>query len=1221
MLYSKTYLFTGGVCVDEGYGNVSDHLADNPEYCLSHPCWDTTQTRFCVCNGSSECDNVEKNVSQKYHLPDDYMVLNGTFTNIFYGTVRLIVLISTENYPDVLCIAEYQTPTSKPPSPVPAYRESVFNLVYFVAYIFIGLFLLTSVLLAVIVEFWLRYLRKTNDMEKGKERQTPIYRDTRGEGFCPVNRGPTVVNGEVCYVLTGAVREGRVTSSHLLIDLGDYQIKEDSWNKLILLLKKDFTRVQSRFMFQLLDWEDKKYLDVLDFLHITELLKLDLKLRGQNLDFHQSSWIKFARKIVIASEHKVVEVFHVSWVLGLILRPSILGNILVFFYQKGVIHQPSSLSQVTYVIAELFLFIIIIVYVFLGIGLELFSIMSDGEDDYFEVFQCGAVDDKPGRAIFTHQMFNAGGARSRRNTQTQKVLQVIRSTSGNWRQSVVSANNMIIASSDLDKIQAAIEKEKVGHGTDKGQLYLGDGKDDAINVKVLMDEKVHESKNLDKPECILYLWAPVVDHTKSKVGELVMEIKDHHSHDATIKINLNTDMEPLFAEVVNMSNTTDCFFTNMITFSRAHDDPDWKWHGVHRQPWSIRKQQRIHLRNDNISVIIPLVGPGDEEKEGRDLADFGRPHPTSSDDTMKGVIHQPSSLSQVTYVIAELFLFIIIIVYVFLGIGLELFSIMSDGEDDYFEVFQCGAVDDKPGRAIFTHQMFNAGGARSRRNTQTQKVLQVIRSTSGNWRQSVVSANNMIIASSDLDKIQAAIEKEKVGHGADKGQLYLGDGKDDAINVKVLMDEKVHESKNLDKPECILYLWAPVVDHTKSKVGELVMEIKDHHSHDATIKINLNTDMEPLFAEVVNMSNTTDCFFTNMITFSRAHDDPDWKWHGVHRQPWSIRKQQRIHLRNDNISVIIPLVGPGDEDKEGRDLADFGTENLLIAQITGYQKTRKRWDAKQEDIKNLKTKFTDVSYLLENNAYRIFKATRQWSTESRLRLDAEGTTSESNESEGSKAKEKEEGGGQVYVIKSENNTDPRDTNHAKRRWDTITRNELSKTARAIWSSSGKKPAPLVRNKTLSQLMMGNNTTDNIRKLKDLSLKDSDKSRIRKAFSKSPSPSLSSIESKKSRSKSRGKSNNKSDSEDSESSEDDDEASESKSNTRDTPGSVKKLIESVYGSKDSLSLDLLVIPDGARGRKSSASSIISSSCLPSKWLWVLSLAKVVSRCVITDTNPK
>ena len=86
------------------------------------------------------------------------------------------------------------------------------------------------------------------------------------------------------------------------------------------------------------------------------------------------------------------------------------------------------------------------------------------------------------------------------------------------------------------------------------------------------------------------------------------------------------------------------------------------------------------------------------------------------------------------------------------------------------------------------------------------------------------------------------------------------------------------------------------------------------------------------------MSNTTDCFLNN-ITFSRAVDgeDEEWKWHGTHRQPWSIRKQQRVHLRNDNISVIIPLVGEGEEEREDRDLAEFGTENLLIAQITGYQ--------------------------------------------------------------------------------------------------------------------------------------------------------------------------------------------------------------------------------------------------------------------------------------------
>jgi membrane protein implicated in regulation of membrane protease activity len=42
--------------------------------------------------------------------------------------------------------------------------------VYFIVFIFIGMFLLLSVLLAVIVEFWLSYLKKTNDSEKRKER-------------------------------------------------------------------------------------------------------------------------------------------------------------------------------------------------------------------------------------------------------------------------------------------------------------------------------------------------------------------------------------------------------------------------------------------------------------------------------------------------------------------------------------------------------------------------------------------------------------------------------------------------------------------------------------------------------------------------------------------------------------------------------------------------------------------------------------------------------------------------------------------------------------------------------------------------------------------------------------------------------------------------------------------------------------------------------------------
>ena len=60
---------------------------------------------------------------------------------------------------------------------------------------------------------------------------------------------------------------------------GNTQIKEGAWNELILLLKKDFTKLQSQFMFDMLDWEQKGYLDVLDFLNITEALKLNYKLK------------------------------------------------------------------------------------------------------------------------------------------------------------------------------------------------------------------------------------------------------------------------------------------------------------------------------------------------------------------------------------------------------------------------------------------------------------------------------------------------------------------------------------------------------------------------------------------------------------------------------------------------------------------------------------------------------------------------------------------------------------------------------------------------------------------------------------------------------------------------------------------------------------------------------------------------------------------------------
>ena len=126
-----------------------------------------------------------------------------------------------------------------------------------------------------------------------------------------------------------------------------------------------------------------------------------------------------------------------------------------------------------------------------------------------------------------------------------------------------------------------------------------------------------------------------------------------------------------------------------------------------------------------------------------------------------------------------------------------------------------------------------------------------------------------------------------------------------------------------------------------------------------------------------------------------------------------------------------------------------------------------------------------------------------------------------------------------------------------------------------------------------------------RKLKGLAQPDKEKEKIRKAFSKSPSPSLRSINNRTPSDHSSDSSNSDDDDdgdgdddEDNENeSDDDDPASGSNSKTRDTPGSVKKLIEAVYGSRDSLNQDMLALPGGDRPRKMSGTS--SSSCLPSR----------------------
>ena len=96
-----------------------------------------------------------------------------------------------------------------------------------------------------------------------------------------------------------------------------------------------------------------------------------------------------------------------------------------------------------------------------------------------------------------------------------------------------------ISTDDLDKIQKSIEGEKIGHGEHKGQLYMS-SKDSDINVRQMYGEKLNEAKSLDQPECVLNFWFPILDYHGEEVGEMVMEMKDHHSHDCNMKMNFNT---------------------------------------------------------------------------------------------------------------------------------------------------------------------------------------------------------------------------------------------------------------------------------------------------------------------------------------------------------------------------------------------------------------------------------------------------------------------------------------------------------------------------------------------------------------------------------------------------------------------------------------------------------------------------------------------------------
>ena len=102
-------------CIDPSLGSIVQKLEEDKFYCQDNPCWDRSVYPFCLCTGDDSdmvtvnnvsyatgCAVAEKKFAGPY-VEGETEVYNDSFSDPLIGMVRLVVLISTENYPDVMC--------------------------------------------------------------------------------------------------------------------------------------------------------------------------------------------------------------------------------------------------------------------------------------------------------------------------------------------------------------------------------------------------------------------------------------------------------------------------------------------------------------------------------------------------------------------------------------------------------------------------------------------------------------------------------------------------------------------------------------------------------------------------------------------------------------------------------------------------------------------------------------------------------------------------------------------------------------------------------------------------------------------------------------------------------------------------------------------------------------------------------------------------------------
>ncbi|XP_071834733.1 uncharacterized protein [Apostichopus japonicus] len=118
---------------------------------------------------------IGQNTTQTNCTESPNEIYTGSFDNVAITFLRLFVLLSTENYPEVM---------------IPAYSQSKVTFIYFGIFLFVGVFFLTAILLAIVVDSYWEFAKKHVKEERSRERAELAKAwnllDPLGKGSLPI---------------------------------------------------------------------------------------------------------------------------------------------------------------------------------------------------------------------------------------------------------------------------------------------------------------------------------------------------------------------------------------------------------------------------------------------------------------------------------------------------------------------------------------------------------------------------------------------------------------------------------------------------------------------------------------------------------------------------------------------------------------------------------------------------------------------------------------------------------------------------------------------------------------------------------------------------------------------------------------------------------------------------------------------------------------------------